>query len=1057
MANAVRTLKAQRYPALEIVAVDNASTDGTAAALVRRLGEDRVIRAERNAGFGRAVAAALRHPAASGCEYVLLHHDDLALVPDAVAWMVQAMQADDSLAIVGPKLREWSEEHLLQQVGLSADVFGRIETGLDPGEVDQGQHDGDRDVLFVSTAGMLVRRDVVTAIGGFDARFDAFGDDFDLCWRVWLSGRRVGVVPDAIGYHIGAGAAGLRAPWQRPAEVRFRRERHTLAALLKNYSAARLAWVLPIGTLVGLVRVLGLLVSRRFGEAAAVVGALVWNLAQLPQTLRRRRVIQASRRLSDRDLRPLFAPGLPAVRTAAEALAELVAGGSSRALVDVDDPLLTRTVDPLADRPVLRFLRDRPLTLVGLPVLAAFVLGIGGLLGGGPLVGGEIAAFPDSPLDFFDAYLSPWGGEPLGSASFPSPIQPLLGIVAFIAGGSAWLAQRLAVFGLLPLAFVLTLRAGRLVTSRGWPRVLGATVYTLSPPLLTALAKGRWGTLLVGALLPAAVALTARAGARDTPPGTAWRSAALLAITTVIAVGAAPVEGLLVVAVVAVGALVALLGRAGRGLLRLVSAAALAAALLSPWLLDLLREQALTDGLLTSAGLTTAGTAEPIELWRALLLVPDLLDGIAGPLGVVVALVPGAIVVGALLVGLRGRPVFVTGLLLLHAVAGVGAWALAHFRVPGIWPPAVLLLGSVATAILAVAVARWSAEVLQASSFGIVQLGTALAGLALVTGLVADLGLLAGRPWTDLALDPQLVPAFVSAEEGRVGPYRVLLLDARGDDEIGWEVTRATGPSMLDFGTIRSSELTDLVADAVAQAAAGGDPAAGERLGLANIRYVVLSRPDAELQAALAAQPSLDPLPSAAGIVYRVASWLPRAGVVTDPAAARLVATGLPGRTAGSLTEPLRPVHPGDYRGRDIAVPPGLLVLSEATSTLWEATDGTVVLDRVDVEGINAFAVPEPEIEPRFRVRAAGAFRRRLVVAGQLLLVVVALSLAVRPPGVTQRRQRQRLTELPEDLADVAVTGRIPVIRQDEAPTSDDRADDPPALPRGDREPRGQP
>src|SRR5690606_12933996 len=110
-------------------------------------------------------------------------------------------------------------------------------------------------------------------------------------------------------------------------------------------------------------------------------------------------------------------------------------------------------------------------------------------------------------------------------------------------------------------------------------------------------------------------------------------------------------------------------------------------------------------------------------------------------------------------------------------------------------------------------------------------------------------------------------------------------------------------------------------------------------------------------------------------------------------------------------TEPLRPVHPGDYRGRDIAVPPGLLVLSEATSTLWEATDGTVVLDRVDVEGINAFAVPEPEIEPRFRVRAAGAFRRRLVVAGQLLLVVVALSLAVRPPGVTQRRQRQRLTE----------------------------------------------
>ncbi|HEX9767524.1 MAG TPA: glycosyltransferase, partial [Nitriliruptorales bacterium] len=497
---------------------------------------------------------------------MLLVHDDLALVPDAVQWLVSALEADPDLAVVGPKLREWSEERLLQQVGMSADAFGRTESGLEPGELDQGQRDGQRDVLYVSTAGMMLRRDVFRTLGGFDARFDAFRDDLDLCWRVWLSGRRVAVVTDAIGYHIAASASGLRGEYrEHPAEARYKAERHTIAALLKNYSVLSLVVVVPVAGVLNLARIAGFVLARRFSDALAVVRAYAWNVLQLPATLRRRAVVQRARRARDRDLRHLFAPAVQRLGAYAEAMADWVTGGGPRALVDpeVEEP----RPEELAEHPFRRFLRDRPVLLLGVPTLLALLASMGDFFGPGQIVGGTVAPWPDAPMDFLRSYLSAWDGEPLASASFPSPIQAVLGVFSLAGFGSAWLAQRLALFGLVVVAWLLALRAGRLVTGRGWPRVVGATVYVLSPALLGAVSEGRWGTLVVGALLPGVVLTVFRAGATAVTPGTAWRSAALLSLGIVVSVSASPVDGLLVLGLVAVAVLLALLRGAGRALL----------------------------------------------------------------------------------------------------------------------------------------------------------------------------------------------------------------------------------------------------------------------------------------------------------------------------------------------------------------------------------------------------------------------------------------------------------------------------------------------------------
>src|SRR6266699_6393087 len=83
-------LAAQTYPRLGVIAVDDASHDGSREMLVEALGPKRVLTIEEPRGFARSVAAAAALPVASEADFVLLLHDDAALDPDAVARLVEA-------------------------------------------------------------------------------------------------------------------------------------------------------------------------------------------------------------------------------------------------------------------------------------------------------------------------------------------------------------------------------------------------------------------------------------------------------------------------------------------------------------------------------------------------------------------------------------------------------------------------------------------------------------------------------------------------------------------------------------------------------------------------------------------------------------------------------------------------------------------------------------------------------------------------------------------------------------------------------------------------------
>ena len=203
--------------------------------------------------------------------------------------------------IVGPKLVEADNPEVLLDVGRAIDRLGGSHTGIEPGEVDQEQHDGVRDVFYVSSAAMLVRADLFAELGGFDPDTFPGSEDLDLCWRARLAGARVMVAPDARGRHHEASEQRTQADRPDVRDV----ARNRVRVLLTCYSLTTLLWVIPVGLVLSLVELVVYLPTRRRSLASASVGAWWWNVLHLGRLSPARKRAQAARTIPDAELRAL--------------------------------------------------------------------------------------------------------------------------------------------------------------------------------------------------------------------------------------------------------------------------------------------------------------------------------------------------------------------------------------------------------------------------------------------------------------------------------------------------------------------------------------------------------------------------------------------------------------------------------------------------------------------------------------------------------------------------------------------------------------------------------
>jgi GT2 family glycosyltransferase len=1067
---AVASVAAQTQPGIELIAVDNASDDGTATLLVDLLGPDRVLVSDRDLGLGGAVDLALdavdAQDARTGVrgptddDLVLILHDDLELERDAVEHLVAALADDDRVAIVGPKLRWADDPSRLQSVGATIDLTGRVDDGIDPGELDQGQRDTDRRVLFVPTAGMLVRRRVFDELGRFDIRAHAFREDLDLCWRAAIAGHDVEVVPAAVGRH-----ASLAAEHQRTGRVaelgpRYLAERNTLAALLTNYGPERLLLVLPLALVVGVAKVIGFVLTRRIADVRDTIAAWGWNLVNLRGTLRRRRRTQRMRRRSDAELAPLFGRITPRLQAYVEAVLDRIAGeaapdevGSaetqpsatlqgevvlSAPAAEADDApaelgagrvedlggdegaaIAARAVDPDGaphtgprsappDEPgTLRRALDvvvaRPLQTVLPPTLLLLLVGLRDVVLPGPVRGGDLLPFPDGP-DLIARHLAPWHDSGAGLSPLdPSPAQLVLGSLQWLLGGGS---LRLLVVAAPLLAWALAMRALSPFVSGVLARTLLALVYAASPPVLAALASGDVVTLVLAVLLPLVAMAASTVLDAASPVGRVWRRIGLLAFlfATIVAFVPTFVVALPIVALAGVGhALVAVDDLRWRRTLivRSLILAVLPLPLLGPWLLSL--PSVIVDEL-TTPGVMIGG--HPV-LWLAL----DPTGAVLGRSGLTLL---GAGLVGALVVSVArvGTTLFRSSLTLLALALTLplAAWWL-DVAGTSVRPGPLLLVAAASLVGLAALGLAHAPAVLSGHPFGWRQVGVAITSSATIVAIGVGLVQFALSGTPGLSRE-DAVPAYLATLSPHP-PDRILVVGAL-DGTVAWEVVPVTGPDLAAFGVRHDPALQEAITEAVDDLLAGSDPRAAARLGRLGIGIVLVpdGAQDVELDARLRIQSALDPLPSLTGSVARVSGGVAGVAIVTGTTASERVPD--PTVAPRTVVTTIGRVASDRFVGRSGAG--GELLATLPFGSGWSVlVDGAALPMLSDAGLVRVLDVPaDAEVE----VVASVPPTRTTLLQVQALWALLVVSLAARPPGFALRNARRRAEGTSDPEAD---------------------------------------
>lgn len=302
--DAITSLCAQTWPALEVILVDNASSDGSADAAVQRFG-DRVVlvRNTRNEGFARGNNIGFAH--AKGAWYFLLNSDAVCDA-NAVEELMRFAADKPTVGQLACRVLQAERTNFFDSVGLLLYPDGICRArGWE--EKDLGQYDQAQEVIAPHGAACALRKEMLDRIGLFDEDFFCYLEDMDLGVRGQLAGWKCWYVPTARVLHRKSVSAGNYSVFKA-----FHVERNRLYCLWK-WMPRFLVVVSPLFTMNRYAMQAyaaythqgassGFLKEYSKGRLLILlVQAHVSAFLRLPKMLRKRRRIQQNRTISTRE------------------------------------------------------------------------------------------------------------------------------------------------------------------------------------------------------------------------------------------------------------------------------------------------------------------------------------------------------------------------------------------------------------------------------------------------------------------------------------------------------------------------------------------------------------------------------------------------------------------------------------------------------------------------------------------------------------------------------------------------------------------------------------
>ncbi len=291
LAQCLQALTKTDYPNFEILVVD-CQTPKISEWIQDRFPSVKVTHFENDIGPSAShnVGAEKADPKS---KYIAFLDNDALVEPNWLKECVRLMEKNEKIGIAQPKILIIGSEEHLDHVGLALDALGTWNSLF---YAKEKNYSDALDIFAASLATCLIRRKVFDLVAGFDESYFIYDDDTDFCWRTLLLGYRIVFFPSAKAYHRGQVTKSMT-----PKRL-YHSTKNRICTLLKNYEWENL-WTrsLLVYTL-SLLTAFALMLLLKLELAAAMVKGLVSPITSFKNVWQKRQNIQASRKVSDKDL-----------------------------------------------------------------------------------------------------------------------------------------------------------------------------------------------------------------------------------------------------------------------------------------------------------------------------------------------------------------------------------------------------------------------------------------------------------------------------------------------------------------------------------------------------------------------------------------------------------------------------------------------------------------------------------------------------------------------------------------------------------------------------------
>ncbi len=222
------SLAESTYPNLHTIVLDNASTDGSVAAIRTAFPAVEIIDLQENLGYAGNNNVGIRAAMAQNADWVFVLNEDTVLDPACISELVAFGESSPQIGIVGPMVYHHNEPTVIQSAG------GRLNhrwegAHIAQNEPDTGQFSAPHRVDWISGCAILVRRAVIEQVGMIDERFFYYWEETEWCVRATEAGWQIWHVPGAKLWH-----KGVQRNYQPKPSVTYYSTRNRLLLLAKH-------------------------------------------------------------------------------------------------------------------------------------------------------------------------------------------------------------------------------------------------------------------------------------------------------------------------------------------------------------------------------------------------------------------------------------------------------------------------------------------------------------------------------------------------------------------------------------------------------------------------------------------------------------------------------------------------------------------------------------------------------------------------------------------------------------------------------------------------------